>query len=99
MYTLKTARWQEKFETENFIWNSPTIKIAATNVYNGEPAALILDNDSIIFDNKNKREITFEEFTRINITDCEVRATYDRVDDSIFYCEVMIIRKWGKKSR
>ena len=96
---LKTARWQETYTVNESEWHTPTIKIAALREYDGRPIAIILDEDSMIYDDVNKRDVSLEEILQLDITDAVASMTFDEVAESIYYCEVVIIEKWRKKRR
>ena len=96
---LKVARKQETYICNQSEWDTPTIKIAAEYEYNDEPLAVIIDEDSIIYDDVNKREIAFEELMRLDISGAVARMTFEQIEGNIYYCEIVIVNKWRKKRK
>ena len=99
---LKTARWQETYSTFESEWHTPTIKIAAEREYDESPVALIFDEDTIVFDDVNKREIALREIMQTDIEDSIANVTIENVGppgETIYYCEIAIIKKWRKKRK
>ena len=99
MYRLLTSKRFDSFQSDDSVWDTPIIKVAAINLINDEPYGLILDSDTIIYDDKHKREIGFEEFLHSDITDAVAITTTDRIGLSLLYCEVVVISKWRKNRK